>query len=921
MEILNKLMVKRIYIVFTVMILSLCISVQGKTQVITEQEVQSQLDSRGLEEAEVRAALIERGINIDNIENFTPAEIGELEAVILELEAEKSKENDLGKPDKMDKSKSEGEGVTIDDLKKVDALQDTIIEKVEEELNDEVQKDLPKAKIYGQEIFRNKTIKVYRASEEIKAPDYYVLGVGDEVGVSVWGRSQFDAEFVINKDGFIKILNNKVRVQLKGLTLAQAREKLKKVFRQYYSFQEGQFEITLNYSRTIQVSVYGDVLNPGPISIPAINTAFSALVAVNGPNDIGSVRKIKLVKNTGDTKLIDVYEYMNDPSITQNFYLEDGDIIVVPVATKVITIEGAVQRPFKYELLKNEDLKALVEYSGGLKEDAYSRVIQVKRFDGDRQKIIDVPYVDLLKASRDFKLVNGDVVTVKTIGLNVQNFVSIKGEVIDKGDFERTKGMRISDLVKLAGLKKESKTDVAFLIRSNPDKTSSFLKISIDNILNAVRSDIDLVLQDGDRITIWSKERFADQMVVSVEGAVREPSEYEFDAGQQVRVKDLITLSGGLRRDASPKAIIQRIDPLRSKRAYYDRVDLSKVMEDENSKDNMLLTPYDKLIVYSENVFLDEAIIEVEGAVNTPGEFVYGENMELKDALLLSGGFKFGAALNKVEISRIVFTENQPTKIIIANLELDDDFNIIETDNPDFSLQPYDAILVRYVPDFELQKFVVLKGEVKYPGSYPIISENEKISSIIDRAGGLTGEGFSEGARLVRPKDDVGNVVIKLQEIMENSSSRFNFIVQDGDVITVPKKKEFVTIVGATRVSEVLSSEAVGPNNEINVPYHPGKNAKFYIDEYAGGIADNGKKSSVFVEYANGEIKRTRSRLLYFKYPPVKKGSTIKVGVKPPQDLREEQEKESIDWGKILADSVAQATTVLTLVLLVQSLD
>ena len=921
METLNKLMTNRIYIIFVLMVFSLCMSVSVSAQIITEQEVQSELENRGLEEANVRAALIERGIDIDNIENFTPAEIAELEEVILELEAEKAKEKMPKESDRMDKPESEEEGVTIDDLKKVDAIQDTLVEKVEEELKDKVEEDLPKAKIYGQEIFRNKTIKVYRASEEIKAPDYYVLGVGDEVGVSVWGRSQFDAEFVINKDGFIKILNDKVRVQLKGLTLAQAREKLKKVFKQYYSFQEGQFEITLNYSRTIQVSVYGDVINPGPISIPAINTAFSALVAVNGPNDIGSVRKIKLVKNTGETKLIDVYEYMNDPSITQNYYLEDGDIIVVPVATKVISVEGAVQRPFKYELLENEDLKALIEYTGGLKEDAYSKVIQVKRFDGDRQKIIDVPYMELLKGSSDFKLVNGDVVTVKTIGLDVQNFVSIKGEVIDKGDFERTDGMRISDLVELAGLKKESKTDVAFLIRSNPDKTSSFLKINLDNILKSKKSDIDLVLQDGDRITIWAQERFADQMVVSIEGAVREPDEYEFDVGQKVRVKDLIILSGGLRRDASPKAIIQRIDPLKNKRAYYDRVDLSKVMADEKSEDNMLLTPYDKLIVYSENIFLDEAVIEVEGAVNNPGEFVYGENMELKDALLLSGGFKFGAALNKVEISRIVFTENQPTKIIIANLELDEDFNIIETDNPDFSLEPYDAVLVRYVPDFELQKFVVLRGEVKYPGSYPIISENEKISSIIDRAGGLTGEGFSQGARLLRPKDDVGNVVIKLEEIIESSSSRFNFIVQDGDVITIPKKKEFVTIIGATKVSEVLSSEAVGPNNEINVPFHPGKDAKFYIDEYAGGIADNGKKSSVFVEYANGEIKRTRSRLLYYKYPSVRKGSIIKVGAKPPEDLRQEEEKESIDWGKILADSVAQATTVLTLVLLVQSLD
>ena len=894
-------------------------NLQAQVSGVTEAQVQRELEKRGLNEEEVRAELVANGYDPDNLENLSPVEIADLERIIVELE--KRKKENFQESESTKSAKSDmGEGeTTLKDLDKLEVIQDTIVEDVEEEFDFE--EELAAAKIYGQEIFRNKTIKVYRQSEEIKAPEYYVLGAGDEIGISIWGRSSMDNEYTISKDGYIKILNGKQRILLKGLTLTQAREKLYKVFDIYFEFEEGQFEITLNYSRTIQITVYGDVLNPGPITIPALNTAFSALVAVNGPSDIGSVRNIKLIKNSGETKIIDVYEYMNDPSVAKNYYLEDADIIVVPVVEKVVTLGGAVNRPFKYELKKGEHLKELLEYAGGLKENAFTKTIQVRRYEGDRMDILDIPYSELLSKNSNFNLKNGDFIFVKSISTEIENYVTINGEVVDNGKFQRYDGMRVLDLIDIAGLTPRSKTDKAFLVRRNTDQSATYVRLNIDEIMSDKTSVTNLLLNDGDNLTIWAKSRFSDNMTVNIDGAVRSPGEFSFDSGQTTRVSDVIALAGGLRRDASAKAIIQRIDPLKNKSTVYDRVDLVEIMNNENSPRNVVLKAFDKIFVYSENDFLQTTYIEVQGAVNAPGEFVFGENMNLKDALLLAGGFKFGAALNKVEISRIVFEGNKPTKTIIATLEVDKDFNIIKSDNANFEMQPFDAVIVRYVPDFEFQKFVYLAGEVVYPGSYPIISSNEKISSIISRAGGLSEEGFAEGATLFRKKDDVGNVVIKMEEIMNDKNSRFNFIVQAGDSISIPKKKEFVTIVGATRVSEVISTDAIGDGNEINVPFHPGKRADFYINEYAGGIADDGNKNAVFVEHANGQIKKTKNNIIFKRYPEVKKGSIIKVGYKPVDVLKAKQEKEPIDWGRVLADSVAQATTVLTLVLLVQRLD
>ena len=730
-----------------------------------------------------------------------------------------------------------------------------------------------------------------------------------------------DKEYIISKDGYIKIVNGKIRVLLKGLSLSKAREKLRKVFSQHYDFEEGEFEITLNYSRTIQVTVYGDVLNPGPITIPAVNTAFSALVAVNGPSDIGSVRNIKLIKNSGETKIIDVYEYMNNPSVAKNFYLEEADIIVVPVVEKVVTIGGAIYRPYKYELKDNEHLKELIGYAGGLKEDAYKKTVQVRRSADDQKEILDVPYSDLVSRNGNFNLEHGDYILIKSITSEIENFVSIDGAVRDKGQFQRTEGMRLSDLIEIAGLTPESKTDKAFVLRTNSDGTTTHKKVNIDEVLKNKSSDLNFVLNNKDHLTIWAKSRFIDELEISIDGAVRNPSNYSFDTSGEIRVADVITLAGGLRRDASNKVSIQSRDPLKSKSIIYNQVDLDIIMKNENSPENIVLNPFDRVFVYSQNDFIESSEVEIQGAVNNPGKFDFGQNMNLKDALLLAGGFKFGAALNKVEISRIIFPDNKPTKTIIANLELDKNFNIIKSDNPSFELEPFDAILVRYVPDFELQKFVYLEGEVVYPGAYPIITDNEKISSIIDRAGGLTAEGFAEGASLFRGIDDVGNVVIKLEDVIRNKNSRFNFIVQNGDRLTIPKQKEFVTIIGATRVDEVLSDEAIGNDNEINVPYHPGKKADFYINEYAGGISDQGNRNSIFVEQANGQINKTVNNFFFRRYPEVKKGAVIKVGYKSADKLKAREDKEPIDWGKVLADSVAQATTVLTLVLLVQRLD
>ena len=885
---------------------------------VTEAEVKQELLKRGIDEELLRSRLAQEGINLDEIESLTPVEIVRLQEIIEELEsASVSITEQSGMaldtiPDQ-EKEKKEAEIKADDKIFETEEESKPDIDKAEVDLKDQ---------IYGLSLFKERNVKVFNQSEQTQAPEAYVLGPGDQIAVSIYGVSQLEESYTIDNDGYIRILDGKQRVLLKGSTIRSARQKLYRIFSNYYRFTSGQFDVGLSISRTVEIGIYGEVVSPGSYSLDAINTVFNALAAVNGPGQNGSLRKIQLIKSTGTVVPFDLYEFMSNPSIEEQFYLEDNDIIFVPVQSKIVMLEGAVRREMKFEMLDEEGLMDLLLYAGGLKGNAYKKTFRLLRYDENQRIALDIPYQELLDGNRDFKLEDGDEIFVETIDEEIKNFVEVNGEVVNAGVFERRPNMRISELLTLAGLKPQSKTDLAPLQRLNADSTIVFEFLDLDQIIANPGAASDIILRDNDKLTVWPSYRFSDRMYISVEGSVRFPGEFPYDNSQTVRVSEAITLAGGLQRDAGDFAIIHRSDPLRPNLKQYIRVNLAQIRADVNSDQNIVMTPFDRIEIFSENLFEEETYISISGAVNNPGEFQYGRGMTVAEALNLARGFKLAAATNNIEVSRIIIKDNEPTKTIIASLSIDRDFNNATSEDANFVLEPFDYIFVRFVPEFEMQQNVEITGEVQFPGGYSIISNNERISSLIERSGGLTEEAFPAGAKLFRSMDNTGYIVMRLDEVMKDPRSRYNYILKEGDRIEIPKQKDFVTIRGAVRVKEVVLEEIVGESNEIKVAYHKGKKANFYIDYYAGGIAENGSKSRIFVEHPNGEIKQTKRKFIFgWRYPEVRKGSVITVGVEPPEIKEENGEKEEVDWTKVLGDSVAQAMSVLTLILLIQRLD
>ena len=951
---------KKLLIVVITLLSITCVFAQVPN--VNPAQIKAELSKRGLNQVEVEARLKQKGIDINNVNKNNAAQVeAQIQQVLDELEAEKKgaagnkpktsattttvqsntelptsniksieekikaedvpisndanvqqKANNLAKTKASDITKKVKEGATVEE-----AVSEGLIESEDER---------PRGIVYGVDIFRNKSLSVYHpGSQDIKADDNYVIGTGDELNVSIWGQAEYTGTLQVAKDGYIKP-DRLPRIYVKGLTYAKAREVIRGKLHQFFPFANENFNLDINYKRTIIVNIYGEVFKPGGYSLSAINTAFNALVAAGGPSDIGSIRNIKLVRSGSPTKTIDVYEFMKNAALRDNFYLEDNDIIQVPMQGKIIEIQGAVKRPYKYELLANENLVKVIEFAGGMSDNAYNEIIQVKRFENDKEILIDVKYKDLLASKSDFPIFPGDIIVVNAIPKAFDNYVDISGAVDFSKRYELGNGLKISDLVAKAVLQKEARTDIAFLQRINDDQSYSYQRVPLAEILKNPASAENITLQSKDKLIIYTQATYTDRYKITIEGAVRKPQSYPYDTKQSIKVEDAILLAGGIRPDATDFAYIIRQNVNNEKEKEYIRISLKDALSNGKGLDNLTLKPSDKLFVPSKLTYTDAYNVSIVGAVRNPGEFQYDESLTLKDILTLAGGMKLEAASNRVEVSRVVLKNNEPTRITIATLDVDKNMETISGPNANFKLQPFDLIAVRSVPEFKLQEYITLEGEVKYPGAYALVSPNEQISSVIERAGGLSREAFTDGGRLYRNSDGTGQVVMDLTEALKTPlTSKFNYILKPGDIVTIPKNKDLVTLRGAIRATEIYAEDVVA-GGKVTVPFHAGKRAKFYVNEYAAGFSKDAKKSRLTVMQPSGKINRTIDFGLFKIYPKVTKGAVVTVGYKDPKkpDKIDKEgntvKKEDTDWPKIIANGIAQASGIITLIALLRTL-
>jgi polysaccharide export outer membrane protein len=290
--------------------------------------------------------------------------------------------------------------------------------------------------------------------------------------------------------------------------------------------------------------------------------------------------------------------------------------------------------------------------------------------------------------------------------------------------------------------------------------------------------------------------------------------------------------------------------------------------------------------------------------------------MTLGDALKNAGGLKIEAENLRLEISRLnYFSDNyldgQEVRVIVEKIQLSSNEIKLSDDEAQIIIQPFDQIFVRAVPNFEAQQNIIISGEVKYPGVYPLLNKDERLDDIIKRAGGLTKFAFPESATLYREGLTGGNLVMNLDKALKSHNDKYNYVLCKGDKIDIPKVTDFVTIEGSSITYITIRNKPV-----INAPFVKGKHAKYYINEFGNGFTKESWRKKTYVIQPNAKVNRTKDFLIFKIYPKVTKGSTIYVvnKIKNEKDLK--KDKEPFNWNKFVENTTLKITGLATFFLI-----
>jgi polysaccharide biosynthesis/export protein len=891
------------------------------------------LSGADLERATKTAGGAVGGGKVDDLRAKDAAAKAQQEAEVSAAKAEKTNAQPKGAPAPIRPKNGAEQAELFAEEKAATDIQQNVEQAIQEgksaqeAVSDAIQKtkeevQLPPGRVYGHHLYRQRNVTTITNGINIKAPDTYILGVGDEISVNVWGRTAFSGVQSVSQDGYVKF-GDMPRLYLKGLSYKQAQEKVtNSIERGGYNLSGSQIAITLNYTRTITVNVVGEVINPRSYTISAINTAINALAAANGPTNIGSVRNIRISSSGKPDRTLDLYKFLLNPLKSEEFFITNNDYVFVPPIGKVVDISGAIRRPLGYELLETENLKALLEWAGGLDANALKSNVQIRRFENDEIKILTVNLNDLEKSGSDFILKRGDAIMIPVINgstLSPTKKVKIQGAVVrpNSYDLQMNEGLRAL-INKAEGLAENTYTG-NIQIRRIENNEMKLYDISL-KALDSMKSDFPLLR--GDVVTLTAIDGDYYTNYADISGAVKLPGRYQVVEGK-TRLSDFL-IKAELKDDANlPLIYVSRLQT-NLKRFYY-RVNLEEVIKNPTSTDNILLNSKDEIFILSKAGFNENFKVTITGSVRNPGEQPLTANTTLRDVLFRAGGLTLDADRGKIEISRVQVVKGQLMEIKMKEiaLEVSDTLYIQNDSLANFKLQPYDQIAVRRLPGYELLTSMTLAGEVKYPGVYTIISKTERIADVIKRAGGLTAAAEIRDATMTRNVEDAGFVILDLDKALKNKNSPYNYLAKPGDVITVPRAREMVSIEGAVAYPEI---EIV---QRISMSYRPGANLTYYIDEYAGGLSreKRGRYYLTSVRYPNGIVRSTKSSFfnLIKKYPEVRPGCVITVGAKSIKQKTTSSggavaEKSKVDWEDVTKTAFGTLTSVFTIILLSQTI-
>ena len=647
-----------------------------------------------------------------------------------------------------------------------------------------------KKKIFGHDLFNNKDL-TFEPNMNIATPDNYRLGPGDNVYIDVYGASQKTIEGTVSPDGTV-VVEGFGPIAVGGMTVAQANSAIRSRLGSRY--QSSKLRLTVGETRSIMVNVVGDVKTPGTYTLSAFASVFHALYMAGGVKDLGTLRNIKIYRNSQHISTVDIYDYIINGHMTGNVRLQDNDMIMVGSYDCLVVVDGKVKRPMYYEMKRNESLAALIKYAGGFTGDAYKKSVRVIRKTGREFSIFNVDEFDM----SSFKLADGDSIAVDSILDRWSNMAEVKGAVFRPGMYQV--GGEITSVRSLIehaeGLREDAFTAHAVMHRMKPDRTLEVLRLNIDGILDGTMADIDL--KPNDVLFIPTRQDLMEEQTLTIHGEVHYPGIYKYASNETI--EDFILQAGGLTETASTVKVDVSRRVTNPHALTTDSIiahTFSFALKDGfviEGEPGFTLMPFDEVYVRKSPGSYKQQNVRIEGEVMFAGTYtISSKNMRLSELVQTAGGVNDRAYTKGARLERR-YTQEERLNAIEAlkkareQAELNLQEQIAKSGN---------ANLANLNPTQQLQKYEV--GE-----TYP--------------------------------------VGIDLAEALANPGGDEDIVLREGDRIIVPQYTGTVKISGAV----------MHPNSVV---YEAGKKANYYIDQ-AGGFGTNARKRQAYIIYMSGKVAK-----------------------------------------------------------------
>ncbi|HEV2730377.1 MAG TPA: SLBB domain-containing protein [Terriglobales bacterium] len=746
---------------------------------------------------------------------------------------------------------------------------------------------------FGQDIFANGTGNFDELPMDMPVGPDYVLGPGDGLNVELWGSVSQRLRRVVDRAGRIA-LPEVGFIEVSGKSLGDVQRTVQSTLRQ--QFRDVQADISLSRLRTVRVYVVGDGARPGAYDVSSLSTPLNAVFSAGGPTARGSLRVLRHYRGQTLVQEVDVYDLLLHGVRTSLEHMQAGDTVLVPTLGAEVTVEGMVRRPSIYELHGEKNLAEVLELAGGVLPSGTLRHVDVERVEAHESRTmlrLDIPESNnqeaAAKALEDFVVHDGDKVKISPILPYADKTVFLDGHVFRPGKYAYRDGMKITDLIGSYNdmLPEPSKQHAEIVRLAPPDYAPQVVAFNLEDALSGKLQDV--ALKPFDTVRIFSRFDFEDPPVISINGEVRDPGDHVTNG--VTRVRDAVYLAGGL----TPNAQVDTVQILRrsgDNQLHILSVNLARAIAGED-KENILLEPKDRLIVHRNFAKVDPPTVQIEGEVGHPGKYALGQEMTAAELVRVAGGFKRGAYTETADLTRYAVEHGQ--SMVGEHSSIPIGRALAGEPDTDVRLRDGDVLTIKELAGWrDVGASITVTGEVLHPGTYGI-QDGERLSSIIERAGGLRSSAYPYGAvferaqvreiaerkheELLRRVEEEGAglkaipdgdsdqqaakraALMQWQSTLEHlqntppagrlvihiSKDRKRWVntsadiqVRAGDTLYIPKTPNSVMVDGA-----VYNSAAVS--------YKPGKDAGWYLRQ-AGGPTSVGNKRGVFVIRADGSV-------------------------------------------------------------------